>query len=210
MQQAENDERLKQSRLKMLKDVGIVAISDFIILFVLGGFLLQRVGDVKNCSSKLLGVGIGLISYQAFFVVREFAMMIGCYFSKKPDESAALLRVFFSFIDWIGFSALIIWSTMVLSAQETEICRNEYLDVHAWWYICIIYLVFGYIYIVGLCCCWDLLAPIICCLVCVAMTHGSRHAHSRAQELRNRIPLANSIIEKLNSNTKAYTDLKDS
>lgn len=87
---------------------------------------------------------------------------------------------------------------MVIGSKETEACRVSSSDVQAWWYICVICLVFGYIYMVCLCCCWDLLAPVICCLICIALVHGSRHAHSRAQDLRDRIPLANSVIEKLN------------
>ncbi len=69
----------------MLKDVGIVAVSDFIIMLVFGGFLLQRVSDVKSCSDQLFGVGIWFLAYQTFFVLREFATMIGCYFTQKPD-----------------------------------------------------------------------------------------------------------------------------
>jgi hypothetical protein len=161
----------------MLKDVGIIAVCDLVVFIVLSGFLIKRAEEVKACSGQLFGVGIAFLSYQATFVIREIATMIGCYFTMKPDSAAVQARFAFSFVDWIGVSAIVIWSTIVISSKETEACRVSSSDVQAWWYICVICLVFGYIYMVVLCCCWDLLAPVICCLICIAFVHGSQHAH---------------------------------
>lgn len=72
----------------MLKDVGIIAVCDLVVLIVLAGFLTKRAAEVKACSGQLFGVGIAFLTYQAIFVVREFATMIGCYFTMKPDSAA--------------------------------------------------------------------------------------------------------------------------
>jgi len=156
----------------MLKDVGIVTISDLILTIIFAAVLLENVTPVYNCSQELFGVGIGFVSYQAFFFLRNLLIILCSFWRKKPDVKAFTSRMLFSIFDWIGFSAFVIWSTVVISSQKTEDCRVSDPAIHSWWLSCAIILILYWVYMILVCCLWDILCPLITCLICIVCSRG--------------------------------------
>jgi len=94
----------------MFRDVGLVALSDILIVIVLCGLLYRKASATIHCSMSLFVVGAGLIAYQIFFVVRNVLIMACCVCSKDPDRRAMFCRFGMGIIDSLCLTTLIVWS----------------------------------------------------------------------------------------------------
>lgn len=197
----------KRRRLRMLKDLGLVCFCDFLTSVILAAFLFRNTNEVFSCSKELFGVGLGLFVYQFFFFARNLLIMTCCFCAKKPDDSALLCRMAFSCIDWTGLSAFVIWATIIMTKPLTEECRVQSSGIASWWTCCIVCLVFFWVYVACVCCVCNLLCPLFSFFFGFLVCYGRNQATERAERLRNQVPIANSLIEKLNLGKKRFTDL---
>lgn len=156
--------------------MGIVCISDLICTILIGAFLLKNSSEVYQCSKDLFGVGLGFFLYQFFFFFRNFLTIICCYFTNKPDDKAMLTRLTFTFCDWIGLSAYVIWATVIMSRPLTDECKSSNNGVNSWWLGCMVLLVFAWIYVSCICCICNIVCPLLTLLLIFLIKSGSHHA----------------------------------
>lgn len=94
----------------MFRDVGLVALSDLVIVIVLCGLLYPKANATIHCSTSLFVVGACLIAYQIFFVVRNVLIMACCVFNRNPDRRAMICRFGMTVIDSVCLTTFIVWS----------------------------------------------------------------------------------------------------
>ena len=63
---------------------------------------------------------------------------------------------------------------------------------------------FSYLYSAILCLVCSIFVPLLTCFVCCVCCYGRQ----RANEMHNRIPIANAVIQKLQEKQKLFTELK--
>lgn len=107
-----DDENLSLRRNKMLKDVGLSVICDFIAAVVIAIFLFPKTTVASECTPILFWIGCGFFLYQCFFVVRNLLVILCTYWSRKPDDRALLIRLTWSLLDWTLLFGLVLWATI--------------------------------------------------------------------------------------------------
>lgn len=117
--------------------------------------------------------------------------------------------MFCATLDWILFTALIIWCTWAIVQPETKKALNYGSDddnlnetLKQWYSVCVIMLVFAWIYVVMICCVCSLVVPIVCLFAGFIFCMGRQHAERRQREMRARFRIADTVINKLNANKR--------
>lgn len=156
----------------MLKDVGLMVITDFFLTIILLSFLFGKQEKTYACSQDLFWVGVGFDVYFAWFTVRNLAIMAACWFSQKPDDLALLGRISCACVDWIVFTAFILWASYVMFSESTKECIEESPEIKSWWFACAICLLFGWTYGLVVFCSCSIFCPIFSCIVCFFLSAG--------------------------------------
>jgi hypothetical protein len=168
---AELLDRQSQRRI-MLRDVGIVLVTDFIIMLILIGFVYPKSTAVYKCSPSLFWVGIGFLVYQVFFVLRNAILILFCYWNVNPNRKALLGRIGWACVDLICLTSFLIWATTVNFNAEAKTCRSKNDFISSWWLFCTVAISFGWIYSIVLCCLWAVICPLVSIFICWLVFYG--------------------------------------
>lgn len=68
-------------------------------------------------------------------------------------------------------------------------------------------MLFGWTYGLVVFCSCSIFCPIFSCIVCFFLSAGRQQRDARARQLRERLPVVNKVIDRLNRNKKQFTNL---
>ena len=184
----DNREQLWHSRVRMVKKLLFIILMDSITTLVLIGLLYRSYRpELKSCSPQLYGVGVGYCIYSGFFVFRNLFFLVCCFFTSKPDNYSLVGQYFAGILDCCLLTGFTIWASVVVFNPHTRQCVKENPSLDNWRIICMIFTIFNWLYSAALCLLCSLINCIVlCCCCCLSQ--------QRAREIRERIPITNSVI----------------
>jgi hypothetical protein len=91
---------------------------DLLLWVLLLAFQLPRLSSAMECSVKLFWVGLSFIIYQGFFIFRNWIVILVAWYQSKPVRHAWIHRFGWMIIDYLLFTAVVVWAVMFLLGEH--------------------------------------------------------------------------------------------
>ena len=160
--------RQSQQRTSMFRSMGFCVCMDTAFLIIFASISASLLSEVKKCTEDLYWVGITMIIYYAWYVLRNLLVFICCYCCKRPDDTQKFVRLCLFCLDGIALPIILVYATEIIVSKEVHECR-AYGEVNSYWQVCMFFLVILYAaatFSVLWCCCCTFTSALVACMLC--------------------------------------------
>jgi hypothetical protein len=116
-------------------------------------------------------------------------------------------RMGWTLVDYVALTGFLIWAAFVIFGEEAKFCAAHVQEISDWWYACLIGFVVCIVYDLFIVITCSIICPIVSCLFCYLHAQGRNTEAERARAIQERMPIVQSIVERLNTDKKKFTNL---
>jgi len=92
-------------------------------------YMLGKITEVRYCSNRLFGAGIGLIMYFGFWSLRNCLVIAIAWHQKEPAKHAMFQRMGWTLVDYILLTGFLIWTGFVIFGEEARFCAAHVQEI---------------------------------------------------------------------------------